>query len=39
MGDLEDDEDNNESEDLEDEDKSIIVELGIKALKGEHLDI
>jgi len=28
-----------EKEDLEDEDKSIIVELGIKALKGEHLDI
>ena len=28
-----------ESQDLSDEDKSVIVELGIKALKGENLDI
>ena len=28
-----------EREQLSDEDKSIIVELGIKALRGEHLDI
>ena len=28
-----------EKQDISDEDKSLIVELGIKALKGENLDI